>query len=521
MRLAAPLAAVLLACATAPGPGAAPPPSTLATPAGVPDEAALAGRCARGLAVDCRTLGRARLAGDGVSQDDRLAASYLMQACELGDPPACGDLGVLYALGRGLAQSDERAAALSRRSCEQGAALACSNQAALLAEGVAEPEGGGAADEARKARIVRLFRAACDAGVPEGCANLGTALAGGELAVRDLRAAGKAYRRGCDAGLALACHRLALLVSERPEVAPDLTATALEARSCRASIAPACFAVSEKTPPESARTPAARLVDERTSFALGIPGTGGFSPGQLAAVHASRAKRTLEDVRRPPAALRSAVPESLHVRLGLDLPPRPVLEEDPAVERLLALRRPQLGQCYEAARAPGAPAAEAYAVLFVDGDGRALDVRAGTAPSDVALEACLADLVATWEFPASTGGVVGPYLVRHAFDAAPAGGAPGYAGAGSLRPSLRDPGCVERALAIPAEYRATSGSLTVKLAVDRAGAPKLVHPLTPAPDAILAAVREALGRCAWSPGADGDGRPATLWVTLTVNLPAR
>jgi hypothetical protein len=61
----------------------------------------------------------------------------------------------------------------------------------------------------------------------------------------------------------------------------------------------------------------------------------------------------------------------------------------------------------------------------------------------------------------------------------------------------------------------------VKLAVDRAGAPALVHALTPAPEPILAAVTDAVRRCAWSPGADSDGRPATLWVTLTVNLAAR
>jgi hypothetical protein len=28
-------------------------------------------------------------------------------------------------------------------------------------------------------------------------------------------------------------------------------------------------------------------------------------------------------------------------------------------------------------------------------------------------------------------------------------------------------------------------------------------------------------RCAWSPGAGDDGRPAALWTTLTVRLDAR
>lgn len=517
MRVAATFAALLLSCATSRGGG---PPAAASLPGAPLGAPALAAGCARGLAADCRTLGRARLVGEGLPRDDRLAASDLMQACELGDPAACGDLGVLFAIGRGLAQSDERAAALSRRSCEQGGALACSNHAALLAEGAVPQQGGADGPEPRSGRIVRLFRTACEAAVPEGCLNLGTALEGGELAVRDLPAAGKAYRRACAAGVALACHRLALVLAERPEVAPDLAATALAARSCRAGIAPACFAVAERTPPETARTPAARLVDERGSFALGIPGTGGFSPGELTAVRAAGAKHTLEDVRRPPEALRALVPEALRARLGVDLPPRPVVGGDPAVERLLELRRPQLGQCYEAGRRPAAPAADVYAVLFVDGDGRAREVRAASSTGEAALESCVAELVASWEFPASPDGMAGPYLVRSAFDAAPAS-PPAYAGPDALRPSLRDPGCVERGLTVPGAYRETSGSVTVKLAVDRAGAPGLVHALTPVPDPILVAVTDALARCAWSPGADGDGRPATLWVTLTVNLPAR
>ena len=203
-------------------------------PASTVDEPALAARCARGFPVECRDLGRARLGGEALSRDDRLAAAFLTQACEMGDPAACSDLGVLYAVGRGLPQSDERATALSRRACEQGAAIACSNQGALAAEGVGGPPAKG---EDVGGPTIRLFRKACDAGVPEGCANLGSAYDGGKLAVRDVRLAARALRRACDAGFALACHRLGLLLQERPDVAPDLTATALATRACRAGIA--------------------------------------------------------------------------------------------------------------------------------------------------------------------------------------------------------------------------------------------------------------------------------------------
>jgi TPR repeat protein len=517
MRTALAVAAALASCATVPERPSSPP---------LPDGAAADARCRNGYAVDCRELGRARVAPGAPERDDRLGAALIMQACELGDPAACSDLGVCYALGRGVAQSDERAAALSRRACEQGAAVACSNQGALLAEGAAgaareaHSTGSGQGPEARSARIVRLFRTACDAGAPEGCANLATALEAGSLAVRDARAAARAFRRACDAGLALACHRLALLVGERPDVAPDLTATQLQARACGAGIAPACFAVSERTPPEGARTPAARLVDDRRSYVLGVPGMGGFSPGELSAVRGHGPRRTLEDVRRPPAALAAAVPAALRGRLGVDAAPRPAEGSDPPVELLVALRRHQLGQCYEAPRAARGTATLAYATFFVTADGRPLDVRAATSPPDPPLDACVADVVSAWEFPASPGGVEGPYLVRHEYEPAPAA-APAYAGPGSLRPALRDPGCVERELRVPPELRGSTGSVTVKVAVDPAGAPALLHAVAPAPDALLAAVAEAVGRCRWSPGADAEGRPASLWVTLTVKIDGR
>ncbi|HEY6098165.1 MAG TPA: hypothetical protein VIW03_01960 [Anaeromyxobacter sp.] len=509
---AAALAAALAACAGVPERAPPPPPAH--------DEASLAARCGRGFASECRELGRARLSGDSVAHDERLGAALLMQACEMGDPAACSDLGVLYALGRGVAQSDQRAAALARRSCEQGAGVACSNHGALLAEGAAPPAGAPEAPESRNARIVRLFRTACEAGAPEGCTNLGTALEGGNLTLRDVRAAARAYRKACDPGFALACHRLALLLSERPEVAPDLTATQLEARACRAGVAPACFAVSERTPSDGPRTPAVRLVDERRSFALGIPGMGGFSPGELSAVRARGPKRTLEDVRRPPEAMVASVPAALRTKLGVDIAPRPVASDDPAVELLVALRRHQLGQCYEAPRAARRQATEAYATFFVDADGRTLDVRAATAPADPPLDTCVSELVSGWEFPASPAGVEGPYLVRQTYEAAP-GAAPEYAGPGSLRPALKDPGCVERALRVPAEYRGSTGSVTLKLAVDGSGAPGLLHALTPVPDALLASVAEAVRSCAWTSGADSEGRPAPLWVTLTVKVDAR
>jgi hypothetical protein len=473
-------------------------------------------RCARGFAGDCRALGRARLLGEA-PRDDRLAAALLLRACELGDPASCGDVAVLYALGRAVPQSDARAAALSRRACEQGAALACSNEGALLAEGAAAP-GEGAADVA--ARAMRLFRTACDAGAPEGCLNLGAALEGGRLGHRDLAGAARGHRRACEAGLAVACHRLALLVSDRPDVAPDLTAAALEARACGAAVAPACIAANAQTPAPGARTPAARLADDRGAFALGIPGAGGFDPADLAPVAAPGRKRTSEEARRPPAALAAAAPPALRTRLGLDLPPRDGTAADPAIDLLLELRRSALGTCLAAPRTVTG-AVELWATFLVDADGRAADVRVASAPADPGIEACAVERISEWEFPASPSGLAGPHAVRFAYDPAPPGGPPALVVPGGLRPALHDPGCVERSLRVPAGYSGAAASATVKLAVDASGKPGLVHPLTPLPDAVADALRAAVSRCAWSPGADPSGRPASLWTTLTVKIAPR
>jgi hypothetical protein len=215
------------------------------------------------------------------------------------------------------------------------------------------------------------------------------------------------------------------------------------------------------------------------------------------------------------------VPEPVRPKLGLDGPPSaappPV---DPAIETLLAFRRGQLLACYEAARAAPSARADVHVVLFVDGDGRPADVRVASAPADAPLEACVREAVDGWEFPASDEGYAGPFLVRQSFDAAP-GPAPGYAGPGSLRPALRDPACVERALRVPPELRGSAGTVAVKLAVDAAGRPGLVHPLSPVSDDLVAAVSAAVKACPWKAGGDGEGRPVPLWTTLTVRIEAK
>lgn len=502
---------VLAACA---GPGG--------TASGVKadfDPAELGVRCARGYSTSCRELGRAHFLGDGVEQDDRMAAALLAKACEMGDPGGCGELAVLYTVGRGLRQSDERSAALSRRACEQGFALGCSNMGALVAEGAADP---GLRPEDAAAgpgsRIMRYFKTACDSGAAEGCLNLGAEHESGKHAERDLAAAARLYRRACDMGQPVACYRLSLLVADKPALIPDVSATILARKACRGGVRPACDTAGESASVPAARAPADRLVVLRDSFALGFPGSGGFHPAELSRAKAAPLRSSVEDATRPTPSVKQAAPPSVRLRLGFDVDPRAVDQPDPPVELLIALRRQQLGQCYEQARSHPGSRADLFIAFAIDADGRPARIRAAAEPSDAQLELCGIDLVNTWEFPVPKAGISGPFLIRYAFDGAPPGPAPAFAGRGFLRPAARTPGCVESRLQIPQEFRGTVGSLTVKFAVDGSGAPVLYHPLTPAPEPIVAAVASAVRKCEWVSGADPNGRSVPLWLTLPVKL---
>ena len=80
---------------------------------------------------------------------------------------------------------------------------------------------------------------------------------------------------------------------------------------------------------------------------------------------------------------------------------------------------------------------------------------------------------------------------------------------------------LRRSLRIPAEYRGSTGGVSVKVAVDAAGKPGPVYPLAPMPEEILGAIATAVRSCAWTAGGDADGRPIPLWTMVTVRLDGR
>jgi TPR repeat protein len=523
MRVAAITVAALVVsgCATPGGPapgragGADPGGEAMASPGAL--RSGWATRCEQGFAVDCRKLGRAHLGGAGLPVDDRLAAALLIKGCEMGEPASCSDLGVLTLLGRGVTQDDAAGSALARRACDAGHALACSNVATLVAEGIDRPAP--RPGEGREGpRLVRAFQTACEAGALEGCLNLGTARERGVLAPKDVAGAAGAFQRACDGGLPLACHRLALLAAEAPAATPGTDVAALSRRACRAGIALACGPQEEPGPP-GPLTPTPRLVAERASLALGIPGAGGFHPTDLAP-RPGGARRSRERSRRLSASQLASLPERLGQRLQADAPADDEAGPDEPVELLVRQRRFQLATCLERERShPGTT--RLAATFLVESSGAPGEQRAVTDPLDGELEACAAEVIRGWSFPMPDGGVSGPYLVQFDYEAAPPGATPRYGTLGALRAALKEPGCPERNLRVPDQVRGVASAVTVRLAVDPAGRPSLVHPLTPAPPPLVAAVEAAVRGCAFTPGVGEDGRPLALWLTLTVRLAGR
>jgi TPR repeat protein len=518
IRAAAAAGLILAGCATLP-PGHTVQPADLRSP----EEAAqaLEARCDRGFATACRDLGRAHLLGAGVPLDDRLAAALLIKGCEIGESGSCSDVAVLSALGRGVAQDDPRAAALARRSCAAGFSLGCSNVGTLTSEGVSRlvlrPDEAGDAG----ARTAQYFRGACDSAVPEGCLNLAAALERGDLVGRDRAGAGAAYRKACDAGLAIACHRLVHMAMDGNDGPPDPEVKAVAARVCKAGIAEDCQLAGEPVVPPGPRTPSPRLVAEERSFALGIPGAGGFHPADLTPARGG-VRRTREEVRRPTRALLAQVPAALHQRLDLERPPREgAAAADRPVELLVALRQQQLGICIEQADRRGAPLRELVGVFLIESAGRPEEIRVAAEPPHPEVERCARELIASWEFPVPDGGLSGLHVVRHAFDPAPPGPPPQYPVSGGLRPALEVPGCIERAIHVPGDVRGTTSSVTVKLAIDTQGSPILIHPISLAPEPVVDAVVAAVRGCAWRPGVDEQERKGTFWLTLTVGIEAR
>jgi len=109
------------------------------------------------------------------------------------------------------------------------------------------------------------------------------------------------------------------------------------------------------------------------------------------------------------------------------------------------------------------------------------------------------------------GGVVGAQSVEDA---------PAYATAGYKKPTMAEPGCVQRSVRISSDLLDyITGPVTVKFAIGRDGVPSRFEVMSAISDQRIAnAIWQAVKSCKWNAGADAQGRPTNIWVILPVRF---
>jgi protein TonB len=98
---------------------------------------------------------------------------------------------------------------------------------------------------------------------------------------------------------------------------------------------------------------------------------------------------------------------------------------------------------------------------------------------------------------------------------------PSVARDGQLRPRLKSPGCVAISLQTRRDVDAFAGeSARVRFAVEETGkVSQFTYLSGPTDPRVANAIWSSIQRCDWAPGADAQGRPLTLWVTMPVSFP--
>jgi protein TonB len=109
------------------------------------------------------------------------------------------------------------------------------------------------------------------------------------------------------------------------------------------------------------------------------------------------------------------------------------------------------------------------------------------------------------------GGVVGGVVGAQSIEDAPA-----YATAGFKKPTMAEPGCVQRSVRISSDLLDyITGPVTVKFAIGKDGSPSRFEVMSAISDQRIAnAIWQAVKSCKWNAGADAQGRPTNIWVIL-------
>ena len=133
-------------------------------------------------------LGSAYLTGDGVQQNDKLAAFWYEKAAEAGDPDAQNDLGYLYQVGIGVPPDSTRSVNWYRLASSAGLPMAKVNLGVAYLWGLGTPKDPSVAE--------RLFREALKKGAGVAAAYLGNMYYSGVGVTVDREQARRWYAEG-------------------------------------------------------------------------------------------------------------------------------------------------------------------------------------------------------------------------------------------------------------------------------------------------------------------------------------
>ncbi len=100
--------------------------------------------------------------------------------------------------------------------------------------------------------------------------------------------------------------------------------------------------------------------------------------------------------------------------------------------------------------------------------------------------------------------------------------APAYATAGYKKPTMAEPGCVQRSVRISSDLLDyITGPVTVKFAINKDGNPSRFEVMSAISDQRIAnAIWQAVKACKWNPGADAQGRATNIWVIMPFRFKA-
>ena len=298
--------------------------------------------------------------------------------------------------------------------------------------------------------------------------------------------------------------RLALAVNDAP-LAPEPTPQTL----ARPAPAPRRSVVAVPAPPEQDGAPPRRhAVPVVLAAVLGIALGGAFVGVLLLRDrHPSGVQKTVETAVAAPAPVPSPVPLGEATSpSAAPSPAPPVAVTAPPASPPDPLATPQPRTSRRATSAfverradPAAPAEPRKAEAVAAASKERPPAPAAEAPAPAA--------VAAAEPVAASAPAAPPPAMEDA---------PKAMGSQFRAPQLVDKKCIVSNLSLPEPVE--GGAVTVRLAVSATGVASQVQILGTSDPQVADAIRHAVGRCAWTPGADAEGHPTSLWVVQRIRF---